>query len=140
MRISDWSSDVCSSDLILVRRKLVRGDIVEARDDGHALAQRVLRAHCGAAFLGKLHPHHLRRDQRHRGIDHDLALDEWPDLFERRFLLLDGHVHYLALPRLPPIRIALSLLPYSLFIPLLLLLSSFFFLFFLSFFFFFFSF
>src|SRR3546814_7682710 len=34
---------------ILVRRKLVRGDIVEARDDGHALAQRVLRAHCGAA-------------------------------------------------------------------------------------------
>src|SRR3546814_13076429 len=58
MRISDWSSDVCSSDL-----------------------------------------------------DHDLALDEWPDLGERRVLRLEGHGHDHDVARLRRIRIALALNP-----------------------------
>src|SRR3546814_9923449 len=46
MRISDWSSDVCSSDLLVL---LARGD--DAQDAGHAQRLPGLRKLCLAALV-----------------------------------------------------------------------------------------
>src|SRR3546814_1321326 len=52
MRISDWSSDVCSSDLVLAacadRQRLVQPDLGLGRDTGAALGRGALdiRAQC----------------------------------------------------------------------------------------------
>src|SRR3546814_10228546 len=57
MRISDWSSDVCSSDLleaalrVLLVRLLVARDDVDARDDDLAVLRQALRHFAGLALV-----------------------------------------------------------------------------------------
>src|SRR3546814_18462220 len=55
MRISDWSSDVCSSDLLLVARSILQyvREVGEARSETHYIpfAQRVDRRVCELAEI-----------------------------------------------------------------------------------------
>src|SRR3546814_3387697 len=67
MRISDWSSDVCSSDLVGEREVAVRAQAIDAREFGEA----AFRSASGQ------HRHHVDglADQR-AGHGHDGFLDE----------------------------------------------------------------
>src|SRR3546814_7729635 len=73
MRISDWSSDVCSSDLIkyltrlLRRRHVKRQGVQNAADDPDLLGvgPRELALACVERIL-KSHPHIASVDRRHR--------------------------------------------------------------------------
>src|SRR3546814_15285755 len=66
MRISDWSSDVCSSDLLrLARVRLHSGDLAAKADPREAQALEVLER-------DRLALHHLAgRDPRDAGLEQD---------------------------------------------------------------------
>src|SRR3546814_8862962 len=82
VRISDWSSDVCSSDLELLQQGAERGELlvgvgVVALDHGqggHGLAgHRVAFALLPIAYLERLRQ--LRRRVVQRGCEHEVLLD-----------------------------------------------------------------
>src|SRR3546814_3895232 len=85
MRISDWSSDVCSSDLGTAR--IERGD-----DAGLARIQRVLRLPRGIHALGAI----LRG---HQILDLELLLGDQREQLVGRLLGLERSLRALALRR-----------------------------------------
>src|SRR3546814_7304068 len=71
MRISDWSSDVCSSDLLAVavaRHQEIAGDHQEQRGDrqsgGGHLADHRLRLRCGGGDLRRRRQRPCRQQRR----------------------------------------------------------------------------
>src|SRR3546814_16731062 len=82
MRISDWSSDVCSSDLPADQRRLVRRPLRRHRPVGQSPAERLLRRRLlrlSGRILGKRRDARLdrRRAARSRGItagDEEISL------------------------------------------------------------------
>src|SRR3546814_8754634 len=89
MRISDWSSDVCSSDLLEFLFQMLGEFVGDARDE--AIVNQVLRLQtCGIAFADKRMLANLRVHQRLREarlvsfvvteaaiaphVDHDVAV------------------------------------------------------------------
>src|SRR3546814_2892615 len=70
MRISDWSSDVCSSDLVVTERFSIRGPIGGAR-----LARRIWRHQCTRFEIIKLRAQKLLLPRRGRTQE-----DVLPDL------------------------------------------------------------
>src|SRR3546814_3387380 len=95
MRISDWSSDVCSSDLLL-------GQIV-IDDDGMGTVVAEELAH-GAARVGRqeLQRRRLRRGRGHhdRVLERTLVFQDLHELGDAGALLADGDVDAVELLRL----------------------------------------
>src|SRR3546814_7638884 len=84
MRISDWSSDVCSSDLIVAAWKSVSGRrLASARSAHHIDGLHILigRDRLGTEFAthaAGLHPTEGRAKRRHIAIDADRAARDLP--------------------------------------------------------------
>src|SRR3546814_15321090 len=119
MRISDWSSDVCSSDLLEFLFQMLGEFVGDARDE--AIVNQVLRPQtCGIAFADKRMLANLRVHQRLREarlvyfvateaaiappVDHDVAVHPLPvfdhtSAGDRHHLrILDLHMHNGTLP------------------------------------------
>src|SRR3546814_9604120 len=94
MRISDWSSDVCSSDLSLCpgRRRWRRGSLHDLLADYPDLRRVLLPAHPAAAEEGEAAPRdglcaaarrqgrHRRRNDRHGDQDHQRSEEHTSEL------------------------------------------------------------
>src|SRR3546814_12681130 len=75
MRISDWSSDVCSSDLVALYAEAIgkpyRGDLRQAEASKLGTAEtKVGEAEQGVAVIGKLGREPCRRPHRVEQLDH----------------------------------------------------------------------
>src|SRR3546814_6292173 len=88
MRISDWSSDVCSSDLIARFARLERADLMPEPKRPRALARHPGQAFCGGkAEQGRAHVH--RQQQRRQRRRARVAIGREGDGNARRAQSLD---------------------------------------------------
>ena len=71
--------------------ELLGADVVESCGDAHLRTKHALRDRGGRTRRRQLNDGHLRRNQRHNGVDQDLAIHRRLDVFEGRVVIGIGY-------------------------------------------------